>query len=226
MGDAAALALLRAWERGGSARGEARAVALAAADRDQEAVWDLPLGARNVLLLALRDRCFGSAVACSVTCPGCGEELDVEFDLAELTTVAAADPTVALDGTAVAFRPVTSRDVASARAAADPRGALVLGCVVDAGAAAGVALVEAVAGRLAAADPSAEPALDLTCAACGCGWRAPFDVAEHVWADVDAAARRLLGEVHRLACAYGWREPDVLALSPARRRHYLDLVDG
>jgi hypothetical protein len=229
MGDAAAIALLRAWEDGGSAGGEARAVALAAADRDPETVWDLPLGARNTLLLGLRERCFGTAVACSVTCPGCEEELDVEFDLAELTTVAAADTTVEVDGATVVFRPVTSRDVATTRAAADPRRALVLRCVLDADAAAektaGPALVEAVAGRLAAADPGADPALDLTCAACGCGWRAPFDVAEHVWGDVDAAARRLFGEVHRLACAYGWREPDVLALSPARRRHYLDLVD-
>ena len=79
--------------------------------------------------------------------------------------------------------------------------------------------------RLAAADTDADLGVDLSCVACGHDWRAAFDVAEHVWSDVDTAARRLLLDVHRLACAYGWREPDVLALSAARRHYYLELVD-
>jgi hypothetical protein len=31
-------------------------------------------------------------------------------------------------------------------------------------------------------------------------------------------------EVHALASHYGWTEPDVLALPPARRRAYLEMV--
>ena len=34
----------------------------------------------------------------------------------------------------------------------------------------------------------------------------------------------MLHEVHALALAYGWREPDILALSAAPPRAYLDLV--
>ena len=41
-----------------------------------------------------------------------------------------------------------------------------------------------------------------------------------------AWAVRLLGEVHELASAYGWREHDVLALSPWRRQAYLQMVRG
>ena len=39
----------------------------------------------------------------------------------------------------------------------------------------------------------------------------------HAW------ARRTLRDVHVLARAYGWREADVLALSPTRRQIYVEL---
>ena len=35
---------------------------------------------------------------------------------------------------------------------------------------------------------------------------------------------RILREVHTLAAAYGWSEAEILALSPARRRVYLELA--
>jgi hypothetical protein len=41
---------------------------------------------------------------------------------------------------------------------------------------------------------------------------------------VDRHARQILREVDQLARTYGWREPDILALGPARRRAYLGLV--
>src|SRR5206468_730296 len=39
-------------------------------------------------------------------------------------------------------------------------------------------------------------------------------------------AGRLLREVDALARAYGWREPDILALTPWRRDAYLQLVNA
>ena len=45
-----------------------------------------------------------------------------------------------------------------------------------------------------------------------------------LWNDVDRWARALFGTVDTLARAYGWREADVLALSPRRRRVYLNLA--
>ena len=38
------------------------------------------------------------------------------------------------------------------------------------------------------------------------------------------AAKRLLGEVHQLARAYGWPEATILAMSSRRRHFYLELV--
>jgi hypothetical protein len=66
--------------------------------------------------------------------------------------------------------------------------------------------------------------LRVNCADCGAVWDAPFDPVPFLWERVEASARRLLGEIHALARAYGWREADVLALSSARRRAYLELV--
>jgi hypothetical protein len=51
-----------------------------------------------------------------------------------------------------------------------------------------------------------------------------LDPAAIVVEEVDRHARQVLREVDQLARAYGWREPDILALSRDRRRAYLGLV--
>jgi hypothetical protein len=51
-----------------------------------------------------------------------------------------------------------------------------------------------------------------------------FDVADYLWQELHAWAKDVLRSVHALAVAYGWREADVLALSPTRRRIYLELA--
>ena len=81
---------------------------------------------------------------------------------------------------------------------------------------------EALARAMADADPLAEVLVGLVP-----GLRAVFvtdlDVA-FVWAELRAHAQRLLREVDMLARAYGWTEPEVLALDGARRVAYLELV--
>jgi hypothetical protein len=51
-------------------------------------------------------------------------------------------------------------------------------------------------------------------------------VVAYFWSEINAWAYRLLGEVHSLASAYGWREEDILAMSPWRRHVYLEMVGG
>jgi hypothetical protein len=51
-----------------------------------------------------------------------------------------------------------------------------------------------------------------------------FDIASFFWTEIAAEAKRLLGEVHILASAYGWREADILSLNPLRRRFYLEAI--
>ena len=92
--------------------------------------------------------------------------------------------------------------------------------------AAAAALVDALDAQMRRLDPQAEIELKLDCAECRHHWVARFDIAHFLWREVEVEAARLLGEVHQLARAYGWSEPEVLALSPTRRRAYLAMLSG
>ncbi|MEU9112636.1 hypothetical protein AB0D04_12745 [Streptomyces sp. NPDC048483] len=73
------------------------------------------------------------------------------------------------------------------------------------------------------ADPAAETTLNIACPECGEATPAELDIAAYLWTELDAWARDVLLDVHLLATAYGWSEPEILALSPQRRRYYLEL---
>ena len=77
---------------------------------------------------------------------------------------------------------------------------------------------------MAERDPQSDVRLDLTCPSCGHGWQVWFDIGEFLWHTLTARARRLIGDVHALAFTYKWTEADILSMSEARRRLYLDLV--
>jgi hypothetical protein len=87
-------------------------------------------------------------------------------------------------------------------------------------------VVEAIAAHMAQADPQADIQLVLTCPQCGQQWQAAFDIESFFWSEINAWANRTLHEVHTLARYYGWREMDILAMSPWRRQFYLNMVSG
>jgi hypothetical protein len=68
--------------------------------------------------------------------------------------------------------------------------------------------------------------LSSACPHCGRAWSAFLDVASFVWREVETWAQRTLQEIHLLARAYGWREIDILTLTPTRRQAYLQMVYG
>ncbi len=121
---------------------------------------------------------------------------------------------------------------------ADARQSLLARCVlrvVEGGEEkAGVAVVkalpervrEALAARMAEADPQSDVQLALSCPSCGHRWSVAFDIVSYFWSEITAWAGRTLREVHTLAAAYGWREEDILAMSPLRRHAYLEMVGG
>lgn len=82
-------------------------------------------------------------------------------------------------------------------------------------------LLDAIEAQLDTLDRQAAATIGLDCPSCQTSWAAAIDITGFVWSEVDRFARRLLYDVHTLATAYGWREPDVLAISPARRSFYL-----
>lgn len=224
--------LLEIWESG-LAEGPVRR-ALLLCELSGETSADLPVGARDRRLFALRRALFGARLTEHLTCPDCETEQEFDFDVANvLDTEPAAVDEVAVEAGAwhVVFRLPTSADLLAATDAATARGVLLARCVLavtrhgqpveDAPPADVVALV---ADAVAEADPAADVRVAMPCVECGRRNTATVDIATHLWAELDSWARSLLLDVHVLASAYGWTEPDVLALSPTRRRHYLELV--
>jgi hypothetical protein len=81
-----------------------------------------------------------------------------------------------------------------------------------------------VVSRFAELHAAAEVGCAVDCPACATRQVLDLDIGRFLWREVTVAARRLLAEVHLLACTYGWAEQDILALSPARRAAYVELA--
>jgi len=224
--------VLAAWEVGRAAAPVARAVAVAArAAPPGERVEDWTIGRRDGLLLDVHDSLFGGAIELVTDCPACGAALEMTLRVPDVRVGcgkagAAHELCDPESGIHLRFRLPSSADLLAVAAVEDlaaARQALAQRCVTSAGPLPESA-VAALAARIAELDPQADIDLALRCGECGERWTAPFDVADHVWRRLDARARALLAEVAALAAAFGWNEDEILGLSAARRRLYLDLV--
>jgi hypothetical protein len=233
--------LLLLWERGSALAPRQRALALASegpaalgvAVPDARAA-DEPLGGHHARLLRLRTAAFGPGVEATAPCPACASTVEFELDATVLVDLATpADPQpLDVDGYRVRWRSPTATDLAElARDGAEND--LLRRCVLSASAPDGAELDAAalpphlrteLAAAMEVADPLAEVLVDATCPECGCAFRCDVDVPEFVWTEIEARAKQVLLDVDVLARAYGWTEPDVLALGDARRAAYLRIV--
>jgi hypothetical protein len=234
--------LLATWERGAPQRPVQRALELLTAacpEASAESLAHLSIGQRDARLLTLRQWTFGPHLDSVVVCPRCGERLEVTFKAADVGLHSHMEPTdeisLCVSGYDLRFRIPNSLDVAEAAEREDgseARRLLLNRCLLAAhceGAAASCDqlppdVVDAVEARLAQADPQADIHLAIACSICGHEWLAAFDIASFFWSEIEAWVWRLLREVHTLASAYGWREADIIALSPMRRNFYLEMV--
>jgi hypothetical protein len=250
-----ATTLLHVWERGQGWPPAWQALCvLAAAEPGEsfEALAALPVGHRDRRLMELRGRLFGSRLESVVTCPRCGDRLELAFDLADVQVPESEEAPAwqaeagdeggpgewALEdeGWALRFRLPNSADLLAALRGGG-RETLLARCVLEARAiddprAASPLPPEqlpgpaqaALAERLAELDPQADVRFPLDCPTCGHGWTALFDIASFLWEELTTWALRTLEEVDILARAYGWREADILALSSWRRNYYIRMV--
>jgi hypothetical protein len=230
--------LLTLWERGARRHPLDRGALLAAAARPDwpvDTIADRPLGAVNASLLQLRSATFGPRIAGHADCPQCGQRLAFTLDTAQLlaaTAPAEADASgrasAETEAGGLRLRAPSLRDlaaVADAASATEAARALLARCTLAGDVAllddAGLAVVEDALDML---DPQADLAIALHCVACGHDGAAQLDAGALLWDEIDVRAHQLLLDVHRLASAYGWSEPEILALSPARRAAYLDMA--
>ena len=222
--------LLSIWERGEGQRPSRRALALlegAAPDAGAADLANLPVGRRDALLLDLRERLFGDAFSGVTSCPACGEEIELAFDIDEVRAGEGAP--LAIPGLEVRLPTTADLERIEQLDLITARQRLFALCVTRNGQPievdalpAGVA--ELIAAQMAAADPQADMQLDAACPSCGERWREPFDIVAFLFSELSVFARRLLAEVHEIAGAYGWSEREILALSPARREAYLEML--
>ncbi|MGW4868410.1 T4 family baseplate hub assembly chaperone [Streptomyces chartreusis] len=230
--------LLAAWEAGLAEAPTGRALLLhrtARPDVDATTLPVLPVGEREADLFALRRALFGERMQVRLGCAACGEDMEFDLDAGEFArSLSGPDDSVVRveqDGWDVRFRLPGAADLTAAARSADPRAALLARCLVSAArdgadVAAGelpVPVQRRIAEAVEAADPGADVTLNIACPECGAATRAELDIASYLWTELDAWARDLLLDVHLLATSYGWSEPEILALSPLRRRYYLEL---
>lgn len=237
--------MLRLWEIGQSQHPLDRALtllAVACPEKSQAELAALEIGRRDAYLLTLRELTLGSQLDSFAECPQCRERLEFSLKVADIRQI---DPDVpfppswqrTVEGVDVQFRSLNSLDLAAmmTRGATNPDPTdLLRRCFIQASregksvqpddlTAETIAHLKT---ELLETDPQAEILIDLSCPACHHEWQILFDIVEFFWIELTAQAKRLLRDIHVLARAYGWREADILAMSPLRRTYYLNLVNG
>jgi hypothetical protein len=238
--------LLHVWESGAVQHPLDRALTMlspAYPTASRSMLAQLSIGQRDTCLFALRELTFGSRLTGTATCPSCKERIEFSLNLRDMGFLEEAEAlsqnldqriyTHTIDSYQLHVHTPTSLDIAMvAKQRNDDPIALLHRCITqvtqDGTRVDLTVLPEIVANRLvsfmAECDPHAEVELDLTCAVCQHRWSLLFDIVTFFWIEIAAQAKRLLRDVHMLACAYGWRETDILTMSATRRQLYLEMV--
>jgi hypothetical protein len=236
--------LLSVWEQALDCSTVERALVLLTAACPEATPNDLArlsIGRRDGLLMAMREQTFGSRMLSRASCHQCSESMELSFDLSQIRVeqeARAADVlSLQVEDYEIDFRLPNSEDLMSVIGCRDVetgRRLLLARSILRAaqgGQKRGVEELpeqvhQAVANRMAEADPQAEVQLELLCPSCGHRWLMTFDIVSYFWGEINAWAYGILREVHTLAAAYGWREQDILAMSAGRRQLYLVMVGG
>lgn len=216
---------LQLWER---------AAALPMARRDAVLLGAAPssLAARNVLALRRYASFFGAVAAVLGRCPHCGAtvefDVDVEACASALPEPASTDTWHALecDGQHARFRLPAPADLLALEAIEDDAtfAECLLARCMDDGILPAPGVREAIDRRMAALGSGASVHFEIACPECAATWIAPLDPVALLWEELRLRAERLLGEIATLARRWGWREQDILRMSPLRRAAYLQLA--
>jgi hypothetical protein len=237
--------LLSVWESSYHKHPIERALALLDAAWPEVGTGDwarAPIGQRDCGLLGLHESLFGGELGTTTRCPRCTERLESSFAVDDIRVRAPAAPAIqpprqlSEQDYEIDYRLPTSEDLLEILASGiDTEAAtreLLRRCVLNAQQAnqpidpitLPLPILARLGEQMSREDPEAEMCLRLTCPSCGHAWRASFDVASYLWSELEEWAHRMLADIHTLAGAYGWSERQILALSPARRQLYVEMV--
>lgn len=238
--------LLRAWERSRELPEQQAALALlemADPERPADDWARLPLGERDARLLELRAATLGRRMEGFAVCRACGAQLEFALDARELAKGLMQPEGRSKKAEAIAMRPANTLDLLASAVAASEEDARAILLARTACASAGKAeamttgekarhwlkaqtprAAERMMKRFEQVNAAAEIRLQLQCAACGGRSVLDFDVVRYLLREIGVAARRLMGEIHELALAYGWSEAAIVGMSGARRAAYLEML--
>lgn len=222
--------LLDLWENGAALHPLDRgllALSRAHPEEAAEALADWTLGRRNRALLELHAGLFGERLHAWSACAACGEKMEISLDWKALISDSASEEAIKFGE--ARFRPLTTRDLAEASRQPDVNSAalcLARRCALDAAdfQTWSSEEIEQLGDRLAAADPLAEIRLALVCPACQSESTETIELTTFLWTEIEARAKALLWQIHIIASAYGWTQDEILALSHARRAHYVEMA--
>lgn len=229
--------LLAAWEEGAPEDELRRAVtilSIALPGSDREQLCALPIAERNLLLLRLHELSFGSLLSAFAVCPTCGAQLEFAVPVAAMTSrlqsqVPGAMIAWTADGRQYQLRAVTTDDLLASLDVPDMSAAQE--CILSRC----LQVSPAPDGQRSSAAPevvqkfehlhiAAELSCAIDCPGCSSHEILDLDIARFLWTEVRRAARELLGEIHQLACAYGWSERAIAQMAPNRRAAYLEIL--
>jgi hypothetical protein len=199
----------------------------------------LSVGRCDGMLVDLRERLFGSRFEAWIACPHCGQGLELAFDAADLKIPVTHD-----GGRPVALRVgeysllckapcIDDLACVERLGSSEERHAELLArTVIEASingtpcAAAELpqSVIDALERTLQEYDAQILADLGVNCDACGHQWSAPFDIVAYLWTELERWAARLMWEVSALAQAFGWREMDLIMMTPWRRQRYLETL--
>lgn len=234
--------LLTVWERGFSKSTAERGLILLAIAHPEEDIGllaQMSIGQRNAQLMTLREQTLGAEMLSVVTCPSCRNTLELNFTVADILQPINLQPadilSLRMSDYQIKFRLPNSEDLIAISAIteiSDAAKQLRNRCVLEATYHEQMIAVDelpdtinqSLIKRMEQIDPHADIQLRINCPYCGHSWDSPFDILAFFWQELTVWAHRLLREVHQLAFAYGWREVDILAMSPQRRKLYLEMI--
>lgn len=239
--------LLQVWEDTRQTHPIQQALSLLAVawpEVDSVAWSRLPIGKRDAHLLDIHEAWFGAELQTATDCESCGTRLEADFPASAVRLEPGATgsdtapaPTLHHAGYEIEFRVPNSEDllaVAEIDDTDEAQNLLLHRCVGrlrDAGtehtpARLPAALRRRLDEQMARLDPGADLEIRLDCPVCGREQSALFDIVSYLCGEFDDWAQRTLADVHLLACAYGWSESEILALSPTRRQQYVAMVSA
>lgn len=235
--------ILHVWEIGQRQHPLDRALTMltiAMPDLTTDELAQMSIGKRDSLLLKLRELTLGEQLMSVVPCPQCGEQLALamnvrDFQFTDPAFVIQPELTLNLEEFEIQVHLPNSYDLASVVGCPNLETAyhqLLQRCILQVSHSGERmqldelpnSVLKQLSEKIAELDPQAEIILTPNCPACEYSWQVLFDIVTFLWAELSSQARQLMQEVYKLARSYGWREADILAMSPIRRQYYLDLV--